>query len=363
MTGATPSDVFVFSHGWKNNFSDASALYTEVVTQMTLVADAQHGLRLDGFRPLCLGVIWPSKAWDEEDSTLESVAEVLSPALASDAGFRHDALRVTGFLLQDRLDGQDAADFRALLRRHADRPALPEDESVFEPEVPESELEGVVPAGVSARSAFRIFTYWQMKKRAGVVGQTGVRAALRAVQEAFPGVRMHLVGHSFGCKVMLAAVAGPGEPPPAPVQSLVLLQGAVSAEAMAEQVPGTDSPGGYRAAVSAGRVDGPIVATFSRHDQACGRAYPLGSRVAGHVGELEWGFDRYLALGAVGPRGLGASQRQSVSMLDVGQPYGFDGHGVWGVDGGSPPGEFIYGHSDIRTAQVAWLIWSAVRRR
>lgn len=67
---------------------------------------------------------------------------------------------------------------------------------------------------------------------------------------------------------------------------------------MAERVPGTDLPGGYRAAISAARVDGPIVATFSRHDQACSQAYPLGSRVAGHVGELEGLFDRYLALGA-----------------------------------------------------------------
>ncbi|HYH68586.1 MAG TPA: hypothetical protein VD866_28090 [Urbifossiella sp.] len=330
---------------------------------MSLVADTQPGLRPGGFRPLCLGVIWPSKAWDDEDTTPQSVAEVLSPARASAEGFRHDALRVTGFLLQDRLDGQDAADFRALLRRHADRPTLPEDESVFEPEAPEGELEGVVPAGTSARDAFRSFTYWQMKKRAGVVGQAGVRAALRAVQEAFPGARVHLVGHSFGCKVMLAAVAGPGEPTPAPVQTLVLLQGAVSAEAMAERVPGTDSPGGYRAAVSAGRVDGPIVATFSRHDQACGRAYPLGSRVAGHVGELEGFFDRYLALGAVGPRELGAAQKPLLPMRHVGQPYGFDGPGVWGVDGGSPPGEFITGHSDIRTPQIAWLLWSAALRR
>jgi hypothetical protein len=92
LAGSTPSDIFILSHGWKNSFVDAGSLYTDVVAQMTLVADAQPGLRPDRFRPLCLGVIWPSKAWDDVDSTPESVSEVLSPARASEQGFRNDAL-------------------------------------------------------------------------------------------------------------------------------------------------------------------------------------------------------------------------------------------------------------------------------
>src|SRR5262249_54721931 len=154
--------------------------------------------------------------------------------------------------------------------------------SRFDVRAPGQALEGIVPPGFSARDAFRVFTYWQMKKRAGIVGQTGVRAAITAVQAQFRAARVHLIGHSFGCKVMLAAVAGPGEPFPRPVQTLVLLQGAVSFEAMAEAVTNGDAPGGYRAALDASRVDGPIVATYSAMDQACGSAYPWASWSAGH---------------------------------------------------------------------------------
>jgi hypothetical protein len=376
----SPTDVFVFSHGWKNNFADASQTYSAVIAQMTGVADATPGLRPSPYRPLAIGVIWPSKAWDEAaesafesgasvaenpntSSMAEAVYEALSPKRASPAGFRHDVLRMQQFLVKDHLHGTDLDEFRSLLRRHADRPMLPEDKSIFEADAPAGGLEGITSGGFSARDVFRTFTYWQMKKRAGVVGQVGVRAAVAAVQQRFPNTRVHLIGHSFGCKVVLAAVAGPGEPLERPVQTVVLLQGAVSFEALAEQVTGTDSPGGYHGALDATRVDGPIVATFSRLDKACGDAYPLASRVANQTGELEALFDRFRALGAVGAGGVTANLDHHLAMLETGKTYAFSGRGVWSVDGGTSPAAFITGHSEIRSPQVAWLIWSAVRRR
>lgn len=375
-----PTDVFIFSHGWKNSFADASQTYSAVIAQMSAVADSTPGLRPEPYLPLALGVIWPSKAWDEPAASalesletagvdaqtsamVDSVYHVLSPAKATSAGFRHDVLRMQQFLVDDRLSEAESDEFRALLRRHADQPTLAEDESIFEPEAPAAALEGFTFGGFSARDVFRTFTYWQMKKRAGVVGQNGVRPMVAAVQERFPDARIHLIGHSFGCKVMLAAVAGPGEPLARPVQTVVLLQGAVSNEALAETVTGTDSPGGYHAALETDRVDGPIVATFSALDKACGEAYPLASRVAGQVGELEGLLDRYRALGAVGALGVSADLDHLLAMQDTGGTYSFSGRGVWSIDGGTAPATFITGHSDIRTPQVAWLIWSAVRRR
>lgn len=382
LTGFTgrepPTDVFVFSHGWKNSFSDASQTYGAVIGQMTSVADSVSGTRPSPFRPLPLGVIWPSKAWDElggaagEGATeavadtgwmAEAVYEALSPARASPAGFRRDVLRMQQLLLKDRLEAQERDEFRAMLRLHAEPAILAEEESVFEADAPAEGLEGITGGDFSARDVFRTFTYWQMKKRAGVVGQAGVRAAIAAVQERFHAARVHLVGHSFGCKVVLAAVAGPGTPLTRPVQTVVLLQGAVSHEALASRVSGTELPGGYQAALDPRRVSGPIVATFSRLDKACCDCYPLGSRLAGHVGELEGLFDRYRALGAVGAFGVAAAMHHAVAMKDVGEAYSFEGCGVWSVNGGEPPGEFITGHSEICTPQVAWLIWAAVRRR
>jgi hypothetical protein len=366
------TDVFVLSHGWKNSFADAHRLYANLLAQLADIAHVFPGPRPPDYLPLAIGVVWPSKAWDEAeasggladaDSLPEAVDEAFSPARASPAGFRHDVYRMKQFLLADRLTIPERDEFRSLLRRHADLPAMAEDESVFEPAAPAEALEGLTVGEFSARDVFRTFTYWQMKKRSGVVGQTGVRAVIAAVQGRFPAARVHLIGHSFGCKVMLAAVAGPGEPPPRPVQTLVLLQGAVSFEAMAARVSGTGSPGGYRAAIDPARVDGPIVATYSRLDKACSQAYPLGSRVAGQVGELEALFDRYRALGAVGASGIGEELEHRLPMMAVGKPYGFGGPGVWSIDGGTPPAAFITGHSVIRSPQVAWLIWSAMGRR
>jgi hypothetical protein len=163
---------------------------------------------------------------------------------------------------------------------------------------------------------------------------------------------------------MLAAVAGPGQLLPRPVQTLVLLQGAVSYEAMAEKVSNTNSPGGYRDAVEVTRVDGPIVVTFSKLDTACGRLYPLASRIADQAGELEGLLDRFRALGAVGASGVRDDiDRGPTLMKEVGTAYGFTAQGVWSVDGGTGAAAFITGHSEIQTPQVVWLIWSAVRRR
>src|SRR4051794_32536332 len=62
------TDVFDISHGWKNNFADASQLYNDLLAQLTAVSDAEPGLRPADYRPLAIGVVWPAKAWDEEMS-------------------------------------------------------------------------------------------------------------------------------------------------------------------------------------------------------------------------------------------------------------------------------------------------------
>lgn len=47
-----------------------------------------------------------------------------------------------------------------------------------------------------------------MKERAGLVGQVGLNPLLRSLQAALPAVRLHLAGHSFGGRLVTAAVAG-----------------------------------------------------------------------------------------------------------------------------------------------------------
>ena len=61
-----------------------------------------------------------------------------------------------------------------------------------------------------------------------------------------------------------------------PVKSLYLLKGAFSHFAFADALPMDRSRGGALKGMAA-RVDGPLVASFSVHDTAVGKLYPLAS--------------------------------------------------------------------------------------
>jgi hypothetical protein len=59
-----------------------------------------------------------------------------------------------------------------------------------------------------AKEALRQLTYFEMKKRAGVVGRHGLGPLLGRVAQADPEVRIHLIGHSFGARLVSFALAG-----------------------------------------------------------------------------------------------------------------------------------------------------------
>ena len=77
-------------------------------------------------------------------------------------------------------------------------------------------------------------TYYQMKERAGVVG-TAVNGVLGSVRNLRSDLRLHLIGHSFGARVVTAAVDGPVAIKPS---SLILLQGAFSHNGFTEKFDG-----------------------------------------------------------------------------------------------------------------------------
>ncbi len=64
-----------------------------------------------------------------------------------------------------------------------------------------------------ARNALNLFTFYQMKNRAGVVGSIGLGPFLRGLESALPGMRTHLAGHSFGGRLVVASVNGDGSVP------------------------------------------------------------------------------------------------------------------------------------------------------
>ena len=127
-----------------------------------------------------------------------------------------------------------------------------------------------------AKEALRQLTYFEMKKRAGVVGKEGLGPLLGRIHQADPQVRIHLIGHSFGARLVSFALAGLPDPANSPVKSLYLLQGAFSHFAFADALPMDRSRGGALKGMAA-RVDGPLVASFTVHDMAVGKLYPLAA--------------------------------------------------------------------------------------
>jgi hypothetical protein len=139
--------------------------------------------------------------------------------------------------------------------------------------------EVLTPLWHGAREVLRQAAYWAMKRRAGTIGRHGLGPALGEIGRSCPEVRVHLVGHSFGAR--LVAYALPAlEPGSETVRSVTLLQGAFSHYAFADHVPlDADEAGGLRDAQD--RVAGPVVACWSSHDTALGVWYPLASRLTG----------------------------------------------------------------------------------
>src|SRR6201994_5208860 len=118
-----------------------------------------------------------------------------------------------------------------------------------------------------------------MKARAGTVGRNGLGPLLAALHAQSPAVRFHLIGHSFGARLVSFALSGVGAPAASPVASLVLLQGAFShwSFAHAQNNP-FGSPGALTA--YADRVHGPLAATHTVYDWAVGVWYPKASFLA-----------------------------------------------------------------------------------
>ena len=164
-----------------------------------------------------------------------------------------------------------------------------------------------------------------MKRRAGQVGERLGREllgpAFTALGERAP--RLHLIGHSFGAKLLTSAVLGGLRP-----ETLVLLLAAFSAFAFAEAVPGTKRPGFYRRVITERMVGDRLVALRSAHDRALTTLYPAvtwGSQVdraapnPGRLGRVREVVARS-ALGAVGALGLGAPVDRSGRGADHRDP-------------------------------------------
>ena len=392
LAGEPVTDVLLVSHVWNGDLPAARDQYTRWFTTMLGCAADRAALaaRPGGFRPLVVGLHWPSKAWGDEDLGAASVAVGGRPGAAAGVGDLVDryaallddndrvraALRVifAAALLDiapDTMPPEVAAAYAVLdteSRLGAAGAGAPpgsdrepfDAEAAYEEAMAEEDLVSYGGGSLGGLLApLRTLTFWSMKRRACSFGETAAAALLRRLREAVPAgrdVRFHLMGHSFGCIVVSAAVAGAP-----PVDTLVLVQGALSLWSYADRIPGLAGRSGYFRRIMSDRlVRGAIVTTMSQHDRAVGVFYPLGAAAARQVSYPVGGFPTYGAVGAFGLRGLTTTD---MPMRDAAGRYGFRPGGVYNLEssrviahGGGSSGA----HSDICHPEVAHAVWEAI---
>ncbi|WP_405441492.1 serine-threonine protein kinase [Streptomyces avidinii] len=390
------TDLLVFAHGWNSDRSTATRLYDRFFSPFP-------GLVGSGVRLGYVGVVWPAMRFsDEPIPDFDAPGALAEPGLGTTldpatrralAEFwpeRRAELDRVAELLEEQPDSAAAfIEFGALVRELAGVDAVP---AVVAPAVPAIFTEDVLevcralstalvragaadpadPAGPGltiggglrglwggAKELLRQATYYKMKKRAGVVGERGLGPVLTELAAARPALRFHLIGHSFGARVVsfsLRAVPDRARY----VKSVTLLQGAFSHYAFADRLPHDKSNGGALRGLQR-RVDGPVVACHSPHDSALKVFYPLASRMAGDSAGL-LGFDeRWGAIGHDGVRAVPGAPRLS---LETALREGVPAAGCVSVDagsvvrrGGAPSGA----HSDICHEELARVVVTAGR--
>jgi pimeloyl-ACP methyl ester carboxylesterase len=213
-------------------------------------------------------------------------------------------------------------------------------------------LGGVTAA---ARRLANFATYYQMKSRAGTVGTAGLAPVLQQIRQKHGGVRIHLVGHSFGGRVVTAAAAVLEKG--SPNVTMTLLQAAYSHNGLAENYE-PNKNGVFRTLLADRRVSGPIVITHTKNDTAVGIAYPLASRVAR---EKAAAFgdenDPYGGMGRNGAQHTPEARGHAQELRQVGHEYAFEPGRVYNLKADA----FIKDHSDVTGPQVAAAFLAAVR--
>lgn len=415
--GIEATDLLVFAHGWNSDRSTAIRLfdrfyapfadlvgtgvrlgYVGVVWPSIRFSDEPipdfdargaapggagrpgHGTALDPATRKALGAFWPGRA-----AELDRIAELLEERPAREGDFTEFGALVrelagvdgvgTGDDLAAAFAPREVPDFLSgdvlrVCREFTE--ALSEAGATFPGDgAGDGDFPGTgtgtgfaVGGGTrtlwnGAKEVLRQATYYRMKARAGVVGEHGLGPLLAELAGRRPALRVHLIGHSFGGRLVSFSLRG--LPSGARnVKSLTVLQGAFSHYAFADSLPHDRGRGGALRGLQ-GRVDGPLTACHSPYDSSLKVFYPLASRMAGDSAGL-LGFDeRWGAIGHDGVQGVPGTPRLT---LDAALRDGLPAAGCVSVDagsvvrrGGAPSGA----HSDICHEELARLVVAAGR--
>ncbi|WP_217176863.1 serine-threonine protein kinase [Streptomyces sp. AC495_CC817] len=402
--GRGVADLVVFAHGWNSDRSGATGLYSRFFEPFPVLAPTA---RL-GY----VGVLWPSMRFsDEPIPDFRPVPALVPGRPALDKNTRHALAEVfpgratvveqLARLLERRPDeGASLEEFGRLVRLLVEvEPQAPQGAftadtvaagapegtpgmlcgdtasvcadfaaalaEVGTPDVPTGAAVTPPQAWDGAHELLRQATYFAMKRRAGTVGERGLGRLLGQLAQSSPDVRVHLVGHSFGARLVSFALRGLPEGARC-VKSVTLLQAAFSHYAFASRLPHDERASGVLAGQHK-RIDGPLVCCHSRHDSALGTIYPLASRMAGDARTVlglsvnsalgrKWGALGYDGVQAVkGTRSFELADALKARLPATGC-VNVDASGVV-RRGGAPSGA----HSDICHRELARVVLAAGR--
>ncbi|MFI7414166.1 serine-threonine protein kinase [Streptomyces sp. NPDC049627] len=400
-------DLIVFAHGWNNDRSGATRLYDRFFAPIPQLAPAAK----IGY----VGVVWPSMRFSDEPipDFPRAVAAELPPRPALDKDTRHALLetfpgratvidQIARMLDQQPREEAELEEFGRLVRLLVDvvppgpqvlfaadtlAEGVPQSspdmfsgataavceefaQALTHLESPDGAPDGAASFSLpnpweGAHELLRQATYYAMKRRAGTVGERGLGRVIGQLAARESEVRVHLVGHSFGARLVSFALRGLPKGVRA-VKSVTLLQGAFSHYAFASRLPHDARAGGVLEGQH-NRIDGPLVCCYSRHDAALSTMYPLASRMAGDArGVAPLAIGRMLGAkwGAMGHDGVQAVPgTRSLKLADaLGAPLptsgcvNVDAAGV--VRRGGPPAG---AHSDIVHRELAQVVLAAGR--
>ncbi|HEY7001126.1 MAG TPA: hypothetical protein VH330_05245 [Candidatus Udaeobacter sp.] len=404
---AGTTDLIVVSHGWNNTEEQAEQLYSELFTNFAAVAPDQ----LQKKKLAIVGVIWPSKKFtDVVEAAVAEQAGGGGAGFGTSSAAADETIKAKLDLIAEMFDSKAAKNIKAakdqLGKLDSDPAArkkfVDEMRSLLDPSAANEEdnstlffkLDGAAmldklktptplvsrgggggaaslgsrpttsPAGGAAglgdifsgikAGAIRFLnylTYYEMKKRAGTVGQNGVAPMIDRL--AANVERIHVVGHSFGGRVVSAATKASKTDK---LQTMSLLQTAFSHNGFSKSMNGF-----FRSVVDDKRVKGPILVTYTPNDRAVGIAYPTASRLSGTVASA-FG-DKDDKFGGLGRNGAQKMEPREV-VQDVGQLLGVGGSYTWqpGCFHNLESSKYIVdpkggdAHGFVTGKEVAWAI-------
>lgn len=400
-------DVFLLSHGWQGDAIGAVSQYAEWAAAMhdsRMLNSKRFGLTPE-YRPLLIGLHWPSRPIGDESfsarqnafesgqpalnhTSLESVtvdtcaegivdtivarnayAQLLTPAepLKFETSFESFQFPVNRWLDDIRsatssiIQQMDIEMTRLGSRiREGGRDALSAASDLVQTA---ATLSGTEPSRESVvAKVVNLLSFYQMKERAHLIGETGASNLISQIMSALPkDKRVCLMGHSFGC-IVVSSMLTHAELDGRYVNSVVLLQGALSIWSYSDQIIGMTSRGRYRAML--GKIRGPVITTQSSNDTAVGIAYPAAvSALDGERFKTNSVYHDYAGVGTAGVRGNGIPICDLL-ISPANETYNFQHGIIYNLqadsvicNGNGPSGA----HCDIAKPEVANAVWQSMQ--